>query len=161
MLLLASYDIVFQEVPGEVTLALNLSCCPNRCPGCHSPHLQEAVGEPLDEELLGSLLDRYAGSISCVAFMGGDGDPAGLNNLTRFIRDSHDFGSLKTAWYSGRSEISPDIEVKLFNFIKTGGFVESLGGLSSLTTNQRFYCVESDGTLTDRTAIFREKQLPL
>ncbi len=161
MLRLASYDIVFQEIPGEVTLALNISCCPNRCPGCHSPHLQQAVGEPLDEKLLGGLLYRYADSISCVAFMGGDGDPRELNNLTDFVRNSRDFGGLKTAWYSGRNEIPPEVEVKLFNFIKTGGFVESLGSLSSPTTNQRFYRVEPDGTFTDRTAIFQKKTLPL
>ena len=45
MLRLASFDVVFQEIPGEVTLALNLSGCPNRCAGCHSPHLWEEVGE--------------------------------------------------------------------------------------------------------------------
>ena len=38
------FDVVFQEIPGEVTLALNLSGCPNRCAGCHSPHLWEEVG---------------------------------------------------------------------------------------------------------------------
>ena len=56
MLRLASFDVVFQEIPGEVTLALNLSGCPNRCAGCHSPHLWEEVGEPLDDNLLNSLL---------------------------------------------------------------------------------------------------------
>ncbi len=161
MLLLASYDIVFQEVPGEVTLALNLSACPNGCPGCHSPHLQQAVGESLDEKLLGGLLYRYADSISCVAFMGGDGDSAELNNLTDFIRNSSDFSGMKTAWYSGRNEIPPEVEVKKFNFIKTGGFVESLGPLTSPTTNQRFYRVEPDGTLTDQTALFWRKPLSL
>ena len=45
MLKYAGYDIVFQEIPDEVTLALNLSGCPNGCPGCHSPHLQRDEGE--------------------------------------------------------------------------------------------------------------------
>lgn len=38
------YDIVFQEVPGEVSLALNISNCPFKCEGCHSPHLRENIG---------------------------------------------------------------------------------------------------------------------
>jgi anaerobic ribonucleoside-triphosphate reductase activating protein len=156
MLLLASYDIVFQEVPGEVTLALNLSNCPNRCPGCHSPHLQQAVGEPLDEALLKSLLDRYATTVSCIAFMGGDGNPGELNNLTDFVRR---YGGLKTAWYSGKCEISPEVEVKKFNFLKIGPFSEQHGGLDSATTNQRFYEVGKDGTLTDKTGLFRKKSL--
>ena len=71
MLRLASFDVVFQEIPGEVTLALNLSGCPNRCAGCHSPHLWEEVGEPLDDNLLNSLLSGYGNAITCVCFMGG------------------------------------------------------------------------------------------
>ena len=50
MLRYVDYDIVFQEIPDEVTLAINLSNCPNRCKGCHSPHLLENVGESLTEE---------------------------------------------------------------------------------------------------------------
>ena len=47
MLTYVNHDIVFQEFPDEVTLAINLSRCPNRCPGCHSPYLQQEEGEEL------------------------------------------------------------------------------------------------------------------
>lgn len=154
MLLLASYDIVFQEIPGEVTLALNLAGCPNRCPGCHSAHLQENVGEPLDDGLLEGLLERYGRAVSCVGFMGGDGDPGEVNRLAALVR--RDTG-LKTAWYSGRSEISPAIDIANFDFIKTGPWIEELGGLDSPSTNQRFWRVEADGTLGDATALFQKK----
>ena len=51
-----NFDVVFAEIPGETTLALNITGCPNRCPGCHSPHLQADEGRVLDEaELLGLL----------------------------------------------------------------------------------------------------------
>ena len=71
----ASFDIVFQEIPGEVTLALSLSGCPCHCPGCHSPHLWEDTGEILNEELLDDLINRYKGLITCAALMGGDQAP--------------------------------------------------------------------------------------
>ena len=59
MLKYTDYDIVFQEIPDEVTLAINLSNCPNRCKGCHSPYLQQNVGEALTEENLSVLLQKY------------------------------------------------------------------------------------------------------
>ena len=75
MLRYVDYDIVFQEIPDEVTLAINLSNCPNRCKGCHSPHLLENVGESLTEESLGHLLQKYGKAVTCVCFMGGDAEP--------------------------------------------------------------------------------------
>ena len=71
MLKYTDYDIVFQEIPDEVTLAINLSNCPNRCKGCHSPYLQQNVGEALTEENLSILLQKYGKAVTCVCFMGG------------------------------------------------------------------------------------------
>ena len=63
MLKYAGYDIVFQEIPDEVTLALNLSGCPNGCPGCHSPHLQPVSYTHLDvykRQPINGFGDRYS-----------------------------------------------------------------------------------------------------
>jgi anaerobic ribonucleoside-triphosphate reductase activating protein len=161
MLLLASYDIVFQEVPGEVTLALNLSACPNCCPGCHSSHLREAVGEELTDELLEGLLARYGNAVSSVAFMGGDGDPGEVNRLAAKIHEGTE--GLKTAWYSGREIIPEVIDLRNFDFIKLGPYDPERGGLDSPdTTNQRFYHLEGSGPerkMVDRTELFRKKAL--
>ena len=56
MLKCCSYDVVCQEIPDEITLAVNISGCPNRCPGCHSPWLWEDEGEALTEDLLSGYL---------------------------------------------------------------------------------------------------------
>ena len=148
MLKVASYDVVFQEIPGEVTLALNLSNCPCHCPGCHSPHLAEDIGEPLTEELLDALMNQYKGLITCVAFMGGDAEPEEVKRLAKHIE------TLKTAWYSGRMNM-PD---EGFDYVKLGGYVESLGGLKSPTTNQRLYKRVGD-SWEDITASFWRKTL--
>ena len=63
-----NFDVVFAEIPDEVTLAINLTNCPNRCPGCHSPHLRADGGEPLDDGGLLALLGKYARSVTCVCF---------------------------------------------------------------------------------------------
>ena len=155
MLSLASYDIVFQEIPGEVTLALTLSGCPNRCSGCHSPHLWEAVGEPLGDELFDGLLGQYGESVTCVCFMGGDADPLEVERLACRAKEWSG-GGLKTGWYSGRSALPEGCAVGAFDYVKLGPYVARLGGLDSETTNQRLYRV-GNGTLTDITHAFRRK----
>lgn len=150
MLKVASFDIVFQEIPGEVTLALNLSGCPCHCPGCHSQHLWQDIGEPLDEELIDGLISRYKGLITCVCFMGGDQDPEEVVRLAASIK------GLKTAWYSGRVNM-PALDSP-YEYVKLGGYVESLGGLKSPTTNQRLYKRVGD-TWEDITSYFWKKNL--
>lgn len=92
MLRYADYDIVFQEIPDEVTLAINLSNCPNHCKGCHSAYLMEDIGEPLTEESLSTLLGKYGKAITCVCFMGGDASPAEVEQLAAFTQADHHSG---------------------------------------------------------------------
>jgi len=150
MLKVASYDIVFQEIPGEVTLALNLSNCPCHCPGCHSQHLAEDIGEVVTEELMDGLLARYGSMITCVAFMGGDAEPDEVAKWAHYVRP------LKTAWYSGRMNMPQD--EKAFDYVKLGPYIEALGGLKSEKTNQRLYKREGDSWV-DITNSFWRKNL--
>ena len=152
MLKTTGYDIVFQEIPGETTLAINLSNCPFRCPGCHSPYLQEDVGTPLTEELLFSFIEKYADEITCIAFMGGDSDATGLYGYVKLIKEK--YPNLKTAWYSGRiSEIGVEKILNYLDFIKLGPYREELGSLKSKTTNQRLYRIKNN-KLENITSIF-------
>lgn len=154
MLKYTDYDVVFQEIPDEVTLAVNLSLCPNRCTGCHSPHLRTDAGEELTEEALLMLLDRYRGLVTCLCLMGGDNDPARVGHLARFARRA---AGVRTGWYSGRSRLPEGFDPTQLDYIKLGPYVASLGGLRSPRTNQRLWRVERDGTLTDLTPAFRRK----
>lgn len=145
MLKCYSYDIVCQEIPDEVTLAVNISCCPNRCPGCHSPWLWGDEGEPMTEGFLDALIGRYASAITCFCFMGGDADPSEIQRLAFWIIDR--FPGIRTAWYSGRQELPDGFDLRSMNYIKLGPYIEELGGLKSPTTNQVFYVVGPDGNM--------------
>ena len=144
-------DIVFQELPDEVTLAVNLSGCPCRCPGCHSTHLWNEGGEVLDGETVECMLSRQKQEVTCLSLMGGDAQPQEVNNLAHWLRQRHP--KLHIAWWSGRTLLSPQVSLSNFDYIKLGPYLRHLGPLKSRTTNQRLYRVV-DGTLHDITSRF-------
>ncbi|MBB4035596.1 anaerobic ribonucleoside-triphosphate reductase activating protein [Dysgonomonas hofstadii] len=156
MLKYSNYNIVFQEIPGEVTLAVNLSNCPNRCKGCHSLYLQQDIGEVFDEYVLEHLLDKYGNSVTCICFMGGDIDPEEVERLSVFVREKST-GNIKTGWYSGRIKLPESVFIENFDYIKLGAYIERYGGLDNATTNQRFYKVES-GKMIDQTFLFQQRK---
>ena len=151
MLKYYNYDVVFQEVPDEVSLAINLTNCPNRCPDCHSKHLWEDIGEELSEDETSRLVEIYRGDITCVLIMGGDASKDEVEALAHYIK--HNL-KLKVAWYSGRYDKPQNISD--FDYLKFGPYLEEKGGLKSADTNQRFYKVV-DGELIDQTERFRKR----
>ena len=147
MLKCYNYDIVCQEVPDEITLAVNISCCPNRCKGCHSPWLLEDKGEPMTEDMLDSLIGKYQSAITCFCFMGGDAQPLEVMRLAKWIKTK--WPHIKTAWYSGKAELPEGFDVMSMNFIKLGSYIKELGGLKSPTTNQKLYRIGQDGSFSE------------
>jgi anaerobic ribonucleoside-triphosphate reductase activating protein len=100
------------------------------------------------------VLDQFIAAndhISCVAFMGGDGDPIEVDNLALYLHQR--YPRLKVAWYSGRTIVSPYIDIRHFDYIKIGPYIAHLGPLNRRTTNQHFYRVV-DGKLEDITSVF-------
>lgn len=154
MLKYHNYDIVFAEIPGEVTLAVNITGCPHRCAGCHSPHLREDTGRALDDSELSALLSRYGRSVTCVCFMGGDGDPYEVARLAATVRES--YPHLRTGWYSGCDRLPDDALCRCFDYIKVGPYMEEAGSLTSPTTNQRLYRI-AEGGAEDVTYLFRKR----
>ena len=155
MLKYVDAKVVFAEVPDEVTLAINISGCPCNCRGCHSSYLAKDIGEPLDLQHLTNLIDSNKG-ITCVCIMGGDANPDEVDDIAQCIKEY--YPELKVGWYSGRQELSKDIELSNFDIIKLGPYKEEFGPLNSKTTNQRFYKV-SDGELVDITSRFYDRNL--
>ena len=130
--------VVFEEIPNEITLAINITICPCHCKGCHSQFLWEDVGTELTFEELDKLIERNDG-ITCVCFMGGDRDPKEINDLAEHILYTPKYDGISVAWYSGMDEISKDVDLELFRYIKIGHYDEEFGGLNKKTTNQRLY----------------------
>lgn len=135
--------VAFAEVPDEISLAINLSNCPNRCPACHSKYLWDNIGTPLTSSELERLVKSNSG-ITCVAFMGGDASPDEVLDLAFMVHEA--FG-LKTCWYTGKRKeyweqngLLP-INYDCLDYVKFGEYDEKYGPLDCKTTNQRFYKV--------------------
>lgn len=129
--------VSFQEIPDEISLCINISNCPNNCPGCHSAYLKDDVGTPLTYTELMRILKDIRG-ITCVCFMGCDKEPWEIQRLAQFVKEK----GLKVAWYSGKQELHEDIRLANFDYVKLGPYIEELGPLTSRTTNQVMYKID-------------------
>ena len=152
-----TYDITFAEVPDEISLSIAITNCQGRCEGCHSPHLRENIGSDLLLSLP-KLLNKYEGLITCVCFLGEGNDGQGL---VKAITMANDRG-LKTCLYSGNETCDIYKYVKL-DYLKTGAYIQELGGLTSAKTNQRMFKITyGDGgevKLENITYLFRQNLL--
>ncbi len=145
-------QVCFQEIPDEISFTYFITNCPNRCPNCHSPHLRDDIGQPA-RETLDEILIKNLNRVSCILFMGGD-DPSQVDSLISILRICRSYG-FKTALYSGfeLNDCNPDLLNNL-DYIKTGAYIESLGGLKVKTTNQRLYKLIDGQIEKDITYLF-------
>lgn len=140
----------FQEVPGEITLALSISGCPLRCKNCHSKETYPSdFGTELTEQEIDKLLLKFKHT-SCILFYGGEWEMDRLIELIEYVKSKGLFVCL----YSGMNlEDFSDDFIERLDFIKVGRYRERKGNLRSPTTNQRFYAIEY-GKLVDNTHLF-------
>ena len=146
-------SVCFAELMDEISLGINLSCCPHRCPGCHSSYLQTDCGDELTTEIIDDIIKKNQG-ITCILFLGGDNDKSTLTSLAKHISNNYD---LLVGWYSGESELNLNEYGKYFDYIKVGPYIKELGPLNSPTTNQRLYFIKRDIdslTIEDITSTF-------
>ena len=151
--MLKYYDcaIVFQEIPDEITLAIEITSCPHRCHNCHSPWLREDIGKNLSATELMRIVNANP-DITCVCFMGGDGNHEYIAYLSDVI---HNNTNLKVAMYSG-DDCVDDILLESLDYYKVGSYQEDKGPLSSETTNQKLYYIEEGKKLVDITYKMRK-----
>lgn len=129
-------QVVFAEIPDEITLAVNISNCQNRCLGCHSPYLRQDIGEELTENVVDELIEKNGG-ITCFCFMGEGNDAESLKNLILYIKEK--YPNLKIGLYSGRENVDEDFYWEYLDYLKIGPYVKEWGPLNCSATNQRLY----------------------
>lgn len=141
-------QIYLQEIPGEISLGISISGCNINCKGCHSKETwNKNFGEELTFDKIDNLLkkNKYA---TCFLFYGGEWD----NDLSMFLNYIKSKG-LKTALYSGVKEVDFNL-IEHLDYYKIGPYIEELGGLNSINTNQRLYKIDNEITDITKSFIF-------
>lgn len=126
-------DVVFQEVPNEISLAFSIAGCKNNCKNCSWKFL-ESTKKELTDDLYQSLLEKYKGTVSCILFLGGEWNEDNLISKLKLAKQN----GFKTCLYTGQNDVSSSIKTNL-DYLKIGPYVEELGGLDSPKTNQKFF----------------------
>lgn len=135
-------NVVLEEIPGKVTLAVEISNCRGSCVGCHSPWLKTDMGEPLTEEVVDALIADNFG-VNCFLLLGEGRDPEAVLRIAAHLRRK--YPSIETAIYSGREEVEDEL-FDAFDYVKVGPYIAEFGPLNIETTNQRLFHHREDIT---------------
>lgn len=146
-------QVVFKEVPDEISLAISITGCPLTCKGCHSEETKNInFGEKLNIETIDKLINKNKG-ISCFLFYGGEWEYENLIKYLIYIKKTY---NLKTALYTGL--VLKKIDKTILNYLdylKVGPYKEKKGDLSSKNTNQKMYLIENGKISTNITYKFQ------
>ena len=66
-------DVVLEEIPDKVTLAVEISNCRGSCIGCHSPFLKQDIGVELTPDAVDRLIADNFG-VNCFLLLGEGND---------------------------------------------------------------------------------------
>src|SRR5574344_144655 len=147
MLKFLDVAVVTEEIPTEISLAIELTCCPHHCEGCHSPQLQQDQGGEVNNELIDLLL-KHNQNITCIVFMGGDNDHEAVGRIADYVRSKN----IKAAMYSGDDIIDKRL-VPHLDYYKVGSYKHEMGPLNNRGTNQHLYEIVNN-ELKDITYLF-------
>lgn len=148
-----STGITLNEVPDKVAFFIELGSCTQKCKGCHSKELWGEVKTPTPlDDILAEAEQAIDKGANAIVLMGGTCNTLSVTELVVILNALSDIAP--TCLYSGSDDTNLNTflaENTSITWIKTGSYREELGGLTSNTTNQRFYRKEYE-------QIFKEHQ---
>lgn len=135
MLKFYSKQVVFQEVPNEISISFSIAGCPLKCPGCSwKTAVSSMLEKQLTDEYYYKALEEYKNLASCVLFYGGEWDKQDLIHKLQIAKSMN----YKTCLYTGLTFEKVDKEIiDNLDYIKVGPYIAALGGLDSPKTNQK------------------------
>ena len=155
---IASIGITLTEIPDKVAVYLEIGNCKNNCAGCHSDHLRKPMASNMTIADIEAIVERNVnnGANACV-IMGGDNNGLDSEDLECLIKTLSYI--VPTGIYVGDSDAIKYAKMGA-KWVKTGKYVEALGGLDKPATNQHFYeviTVASTVVATSNLSVFSYK----
>lgn len=151
--------VTLQEIPGHISVFFELGNCKRKCRGCHSHQLSIPLAKVhwTDvEEMAHYTAKEKSRGATAIVLMGGTTNGVDLEVLRKAIDRLSEV--LPVGIYSGAAVNSTATKflktLPSLTWIKAGEYREELGGLNSMTTNQRFYKRISEDEWSDITAVF-------
>ena len=136
-------NVVFQEVPNEISLSFSIAGCQNNCKNCSWKNLDIKPKELKDDDYI-KLLNKYRGYVSCILFLGGEWNKEKLIQNLKLAKNN----GYKTCLYTGKEDVDNDIKLNL-DYLKVGPYIEERGGLANPNTNQRFIDLHTNKILNN------------
>lgn len=126
-------------IPEEVSLVIPLTGCRFNCERCWNPILKGNSGKELTLKVLVNVLESYK-DYTCVVFEGEGRESTAerLNSRARYVKRVAP--SPKTALFTGRETVPQSLDIKVFDYVKTGSMGKK--SLKSPLTNQRLYRIK-------------------
>lgn len=139
--------VVLQEIPNEISLCFSITGCKLACDGCHSSYLWKNTGKILTDELFIDYLIKYNNVVTTILFMGGEWKMFDLLNKLELATK---YG-YNTALYTGLTleelKNKDNSIINKLNYVKTGRWIKTLGGLNSIITNQELINLKTNEKL--------------
>jgi len=131
-------QIGYKEIPNETSLIYFVSGCSLKCKHCHSREYWDAsVGTEFNFTHFRN--DMENGLLTTALFMIGDFTPNVIETL-QYVKVITEHYGVHLAVYSGFDFCAIPKEIlKVVDFLKTGPYIEALGGLDAPETNQTLW----------------------
>lgn len=153
--------VTMTEIPNRLAVFFEVGNCTVHCKGCHSKHLWDTANRDNSDSLndIMHYADRYYQmGANAILFMGGlrslNVPPSKFINeiLRPLYEKGYDIGLYDGGFWDSLVE-----EASWYcKWIKVGPYIETLGGLDSTTTNQKFY-EKIDDKWVDQTTNYFHK----
>ena len=148
------YNISLNEFPEHISFVIEIGGCLKNCPDCHRPDMQKTPPFVYYSEIEARVREAVSKGANGIVIMGGTTNNFYLPDLEVLIHLLSQFAPV--CLYSGSDDEKYHREVvKKTNLsaLKTGSYKKELGGLTSPTTNQRFYLIKKGGTDSSKVMV--------